>query len=75
MKLNFEKAEWIWENGAPSPDEYAEFKCAFLADGDKTASLEISADSDYTVYINGALAAFAFELGVKDGGALLDVFL
>ena len=58
MKLNFEKAEWIWENGAPSPDEYAEFKCTFLADGDKTASLEISADSDYAVYINGALAAF-----------------
>lgn len=58
MKLTFEKASWIWENTAPKPDEYAEFKCVFAADAKKKQYLSISADSDYTVYVNGALAAF-----------------
>jgi len=58
MKLTFEKAGWIWENGAPSPDEYAEFKCVFRAENATEHFLSISADTDYTVFINGALAAF-----------------
>ena len=39
MKLTFEKAEWIWENGAPMPDEYAEFECVFGADAQKKRAL------------------------------------
>ena len=58
MKLTFEKAVWIWENNSPKPDEFAEFECVFNADAQKKQFLSISADSDYTVCINGALAAF-----------------
>ena len=45
-------AEWIWSNSEPKQDEYAEFIDSFNYEGGK-ALLEISADSNYAVYING----------------------
>ena len=53
----FERSEWIWPTAAPRPDEYAEFfeDVEFFG---KEAKLYISSDSNYTVYINGYLAAF-----------------
>lgn len=50
---------WIWENAQARKDEYADFTERFtLAKGDGPVVLEISADSNYSVYINGQLAAF-----------------
>ena len=51
------QAKWIWTDGAPSADEYAEFYSPFRYEGGKVM-LSISADSNYAVYINGVLAAF-----------------
>ena len=53
----FEKAKWIWHASEAQPDEYAEFyeELDFLG---KEAELYISSDSNYTVYVNGMLAAF-----------------
>ena len=53
----FEKAKWIWANDCAKPDEYAEFIDEIYFSG-KKAELCISADSNYTVYINCTLAAF-----------------
>lgn len=47
-----EKALWIWENSAPQADEYAEFYTEFTTSGEKTV-INISADSNYAVYVNG----------------------
>ena len=57
-KLDFSKAVWIWENDSPKTDEYAEFKGSFTARSGKKTYLSISADSNYTVSINDALATF-----------------
>ena len=53
----FEKSKWIWPISEPQADEYAEFyeEVSFFGKG---AELYISSDSNYTVYINGSLAAF-----------------
>ncbi len=56
-KLLFSKAVWIWENASPESDEYAEFAGSFTASGCKQ-TLSVSADSNYALYINGALADF-----------------
>ena len=53
----FEKAKWIWAHDCAKPDEYAEFIDEINFSG-KKAELCISSDSNYTVYINGTLAAF-----------------
>ena len=53
----FEKAKWIWAKEGAKPDEYAEFIDEIYFSG-KKAELCISSDSNYTVYINGTLAAF-----------------
>ena len=54
---HFEKSKWIWTTATPRADEYAEFvcECDFFGKG---AELYISSDSNYTVYVNGSLAAF-----------------
>ncbi len=52
-----EEAKWIWCDGDAQADEYTEFYSSFDYAGGK-AELLISADSNYAVYINGALAAF-----------------
>ena len=52
----FEKSKWIWLSTDSIADEYADFINTFDATG--KALLRISSDSNYTVYINGRLAAF-----------------
>ena len=54
----FAKAEWIWKAGVEKNDEYADFLAYFNSDKSKKQILKISADSNYTVYINGSLAGF-----------------
>ena len=53
----FEKSKWIWPVAEARPDEYAEFIDEVNFSG-RAAELVISSDSNYTVYINGTLAAF-----------------
>ncbi len=52
----FKKARWIWTAAGQSPDLYVNFIKKFNCE--KSATLKIAADSDYTVYVNGKLAAF-----------------
>lgn len=52
----FDISEWIWQNAAPSKDEYADFYCEF--DFDRVAVLNISCDSNYAAYIGKELIAF-----------------
>ena len=52
----FTKGKWIWSGKGQSPDLYVNFIREFECDG--RAELKIAADSDYTVYVNGRLAAF-----------------
>ena len=54
---NFKNAEWIWATPTPECDEYAEF-CEVIDFRGREASICISADSNYVVYVNGSLAAF-----------------
>ena len=53
----FERSKWIWAREGARPDEYAEFIEEVNFNG-KKAELCISSDSNYTVYVNGTLAAF-----------------
>ena len=53
----FEKSKWIWPTSQPLTDEYAEFIEELDFFGQR-AELYISSDSNYTVYVNGVLAAF-----------------
>lgn len=52
-----EKCNWIWCNSNPDCDEYGEFVDAFSYNGSKVF-LYISADSNYTAYLNGKIVAF-----------------
>ena len=56
MKI-FENSQWIWTGNSAQNDEYGEFFTEFFH-GCKNAILNISADSNYAVYINGELATF-----------------
>ena len=53
----FDNSKWIWPTRAAKPDEYAEF-LEEISFGGGDAELYISSDSNYSVYINGRLAAF-----------------
>lgn len=53
-----EQVKWIWCDTEAQADEYAEFYSSFYYSRGEKAELLISADSNYAVYINGALAAF-----------------
>ena len=53
----FEKSKWIWPTKTPRPDEYAEFISELDFFG-HSCEVCISSDSNYTVYVNGMLAAF-----------------
>ena len=55
--MAFDKARWIWNRENADADEFADFVCNFDGNGGDW-KLNISADSDYNVYINGELAAF-----------------
>ena len=52
----FKKGKWIWHKDGQSKDLYVNFYKSFNACG-KTV-LRIASDSNYTVYLNGVLAAF-----------------
>ena len=53
----FEKSRWIWLSEGESVDSYADFKDRFSYSGEGSAKLNISVDSDYTLYVNGVYAA------------------
>ncbi|MBQ9802071.1 MAG: hypothetical protein IJW51_03255 [Clostridia bacterium] len=52
-----EKAQWIWLAEHAAPDEYAFFEGEFDFWG-QTALFSIAAETDYVLYVNGALADF-----------------
>ena len=58
MPVAFQKARWIWQGAVAAPDEYIDFLTEFTAADDGRYYLSVAADSNYTVWINGALAAF-----------------
>ena len=48
------RSKWIWKKDLSGEDIYVDFLCDFdYAGGD--VSVKISADSNYALYINGAL--------------------
>lgn len=57
MKNFLDSANWIWCSANPQQDEYGEFVEEFSYKTG-TVTLQISADSNYAVYINGQLAAW-----------------
>ena len=54
---NFKNAKWIWHSAGAKPDEYAEFY-ETVEYGGGSCVMNISADSNYALYVNGSLAAF-----------------
>lgn len=52
----FEKSKWIWLGSGEEIDQYAEFLDTVCHFGEKTV-INISADSDYTLFVNGKYAA------------------
>ena len=57
----FANSKWIWKQGGAQADEHAEFFTHFSctqADLKKGVRLYISADTDFCVYVNGALVDF-----------------
>ena len=59
-----EKSKWIWPVENARADEYAEFyeEVSFYG---RAAELFISSDSNYTVYVNGSLAAFSHTISSR----------
>ncbi len=58
MANPFRKAAWIWRQSLAQNDEFCDFLTVFEAEGEGAYTLSIAADSNYTVWINGELAAF-----------------
>ncbi len=58
MFLKFEKAQWIWGQKPAEKDEHVEFFDSFSYDGKGSVSVRLSADSNYTLWVNGTLAGF-----------------
>ena len=52
------EGKWIWVGEEAAPDTYADFKDAFLWEAG-ACSVRISADSNYALFVNGALAGFS----------------
>ncbi len=46
-------AKWIWTGKTAEADSYGEFYTEMTHDGKNRTEMRISADSDYTLYING----------------------
>ena len=51
-----ENSKWIWQEASESKDVYVEFYSTFISEGGNT-EVSISADSDYTLFINGKYAS------------------
>ncbi len=58
MEQVFTQSQWIWKRSAAAFDDYAEFTGHFSCDTAKNIYLNISADSNCNVYINGKLVFF-----------------
>lgn len=58
MPQAFEKAAWIWRNAPAGQDEFCDFLTTFRTEADTACCLRIAADSNYTVWMNGEMAAF-----------------
>ncbi len=56
MSHPFRKAQWIWYAQPTAVNTYARFVRAFAAPATGKATLLISADAQYAVYLNGQLA-------------------
>lgn len=54
----FQNAAWIWRNAPAGTDEFCDFLTTFHSAPEQTCRLRIAADSNYTVWLNGKLAAF-----------------
>ena len=54
----FRTAQPIWFENESRPDTYLEAAASLTLSGTEPVTLRIAADSDYTVSINGRLAAF-----------------
>ena len=52
----FSKSKWIWASCMQAPDQYTEYKDIIAKQGSKTV-LNISCDSDYTLFINDEYVA------------------
>jgi hypothetical protein len=52
----FKKSKWIWARCPKMEDQYTEY-VEILGDVDENACLNISTDTDYTVFINDAFVA------------------
>ena len=53
---SFESADWIWLASGEFKDQYVDFLDTVYHIGEKTV-INISADSDYTLFVNGEYAA------------------
>ncbi len=58
MKKPFEQAKWIWKQGAVFLDDYAQFRSSFSCCAGEQIFLNISADSNCNVHLNGELVFF-----------------
>ncbi len=58
MEKAFKQAKWIWKRGETAYDDYAEFQSQFTCGTSEPVFLDVSADSNCNVYINGELAFF-----------------
>lgn len=54
----FEKSVWIWQNSNPKPNEYTEYKVEINKKPGKKYVMNISADSNYAVTLNGNIVFF-----------------
>ena len=57
-KKVFSRAKWIWIHSENKSDEYAEFVFDFDGAMNESFELSLTADSNYNVYLNGALIGF-----------------
>ena len=53
----FKQAKWIWHPTEANSDTYIEFFASCELKNSQEAILRIAADSDYSFYVNGQLAA------------------
>lgn len=56
--LDFKNAEWIWAVSEAQKDSYADFCVDFEVGEISECKIMIAADSDYALYVNGAVAGF-----------------
>ena len=49
----------IWQGDPEAKDTYVDFKGSFRTEGTGRVFLRISADSNYTVWVNGQVAGFS----------------